>query len=176
VPLDSLTTQPPQRSSPLAGTALLAAGAAAFVCISGRSLPDTVGSHFAASGNATGFLPRALYLRLTLIFVVLLPLAINLVASLSLRSVNARVNIPNRDYWLAPERKAESVEFVRRQIARFSAMLMVFICYVHWLVVRANALTPPLLSSPWFMAGLIAFLVSALLWATNFLRRFRAVA
>ena len=154
---------------------LLVAGAVAFVWISSRTLPDAVASHFAASGMATGFLPRPLYLRVTLTLVVVLPLVMNILASLSLRSANARINLPNRDYWLAADRRRESVDFVRRHIARLGTMLMIFFCYVHWLVVRANALTPPVLSSPWFIAGLVAFLVSTLIWAMIFLGRFRVV-
>jgi hypothetical protein len=163
-----------QRTGTAVTTALLVCGAGVFVWISSRALPDTVASHFATSGKATGFLPRAIYVRLTLTLVVVVPLAVNLLASLSLRNTNAAIKLPNRDYWLAPERRRESVDFVRRHIARFSRMLMVFGCYVHWLVVRANALTPPALSSPWFIAGLIAFLVSTLIWAAIFVGRFRA--
>jgi hypothetical protein len=153
-------------------TALLLACAVAFIWISSGTLPDTVASHFAASGIATGFLPRSLYLRLTLILVVLLPLGMNVLASLSLRNANARINLPNRHYWLTPDRRPESVEFVRQHVARLGVMLIVFFCYVHWLVVRANALTPPVLSSPWFI-GLAALLASAGIWVTIFLRRFR---
>jgi hypothetical protein len=154
-------------------TALLLACAVAFIWISSGTLPDTVASHFAASGIATGFLPRSLYLRLTLILVVLPPLGMNVLASLSLRNANARINLPNRDYWLTPDRRPESVEFVRRHVARLGVMLIVFFCYVHWLVVRANALAPPVLSSPWFITGLVALLASAVIWVTIFLRRFR---
>lgn len=153
-------------------TALLLACAVAFIWVSGRVLPDSVASHFAASGFATGFLPRARYLQLTLILVVALPLGINGVASLGLRS--ARINLPNPHYWLAAERRRASVDFVRRHVARLGLMLIVFFCYVHWLVVRANALTPPALSSGWFIGGLFAFMLSVVIWAAIFLRRFRA--
>jgi hypothetical protein len=166
--------QSSQRSGAGMTTALLLICAVAFIWISSRTLPELVASHFAASGNATGFLPRSLYLRLTLILVVLAPLGMNILASLSLRGANARINLPNRDYWLAPQRRFESVQFVRRQVARLGLMLIIFFCYVHWLVVRANTLTPPVLSSPWFITGLFAFMLSAVIWAVIFLRRFRA--
>ena len=99
----------------------------------------------------------------------------NFVASLSLHNANARIRLPNRDYWLAADRGRESIDFVSRHIARFGAMLIVLFCYVHWLLLRANALTPPALSSRWYMAGLVAFLAAVLLWATIFLGRFRTV-
>jgi len=49
----------------------------------------------------------------------------------------------------------------------------VFLCYVHWLVVRANETQPPRLSSPAMLCGLAAFIVFALVWSRSFLRRFR---
>jgi hypothetical protein len=156
-------------------TVLLVACAAVFIWISSRTLPDTVASHFAASGVASGFLPRPLYLRLMLALVMVLPPGINVLVSLSLRGTAARINLPHREYWLSPQRRPESVDFVRRQIAHFATVLIVFLCYVHWLVVRANARTPPVLSLSWFAAGMVVFLLSVLIWVTIFLGRFRAV-
>jgi hypothetical protein len=33
----------------------------------------------------------------------------NILGSLSLRGANARMNLPNPDYWLAPQRRFDSV-------------------------------------------------------------------
>jgi len=153
--------------------ALLVGGAALFVWLSSLSLPDVVASHFEGDGYANGFMSRAGYLRFTLAFVVGLPVFLVGVLHLSLGSPNARINLPNRDYWLAPERRADTVAFLRAHMARFGAVLVVFLCYVHWLVVRANRLAPPRLSSPAMVGGLLVFVVFALIWIRSLLRRFR---
>ncbi len=152
---------------------MLVAGAAGFVWLTSLSLPDVVASHFAGNGSANGFTSRGAYIGLMLALVVGLPALLTVVSHFGLGSPKARINLPNRDYWLAPERRAGTVSYLRGHLARFSAVLVVFLCYVHWLVVRANAVRPPHLSTPWINAGLVGFVVFAIVWIRLILRRFR---
>jgi hypothetical protein len=152
---------------------LLAASGAGFVWLTSVSLPDVVASHFGADGYANGFMSRGAYIGLMLACAVGLPALLVIVAHFGLGSPNARINLPDRDYWLAPERRAETVSYLREQLARFAVVLMGLLCYVHWLVVRANAIRPPRLSTPWINAGLVAFAVFVVIWMRVFLRRFR---
>jgi hypothetical protein len=110
-----------------------------------------------------------------LLFVVVLPLVLVFVPSVSLNNQKAGIRLPNREYWLAPERRAETVEFLRQHMARFGSMLVVFLCYIHWLVVRANTLVPPSMPAPWTIGGIGVFALYALIWASALLRRFRNV-
>ena len=52
-------------------------------------------------------------------------------------------------------------------------MLVVFLCYVHGLVVLANLIEPPRLSSLWLVGGLLAFLAATVAWVISFFGRFR---
>jgi hypothetical protein len=153
---------------------ILVVGAAIFVWGTGQFMPETVGSHFGPSGTADGFVPRAYYVGFMLAVVVALPLVLVLLPGRLLRNPKMPINLPNRDYWLAPERRAETIDYLVRHSTYFGSMLVVFLCYVHWLVVRANALTPPSLSSPWFIGGLVVFMVSAIVWVRRLFRKFLA--
>ena len=119
-------------------------------------------------------MPRGLYIRFTLAFVVGLPALLVAVSRFALGRPGARINLPNRDYWLAPERRDQTIAYLRTLLARFSAALVVFLCYVHWLVVRANEVQPAHLSNSAMFAGLGAFVVFALIWTRLLLRRFRS--
>ena len=152
---------------------VLVACAVVFVWFTSRFLPEVVASHFGASGAANGFMPRTFYVRFMLVFVAALPLFVVFLTTATLNSPNVRINLPHREYWLAPEQRAETIEYLRQHMARFGTMLVVFLCSVHWLVVRANAVVPPTLSSSWFIGGLVVFLVSALVWTRVLLVRFR---
>jgi len=152
---------------------VLLAVAAVFIGASSRGLPAVVASHFDASGAANGFMPRGAYLLLMLAIGVGVPLVVVVGSGRALDSPRARINLPHRDHWLAPGRREETLAFIRRQMARFGIMLVVFLCYAHWLVVRANRASPPRLPSAWFMAGLGLFLAGVLVWSLVFLRRFR---
>lgn len=86
--------------------------AAGFIMLSGQSLPPVVASHFAAGGNANGFMPRNAYIGLMLFVAVGVPFLLALTHS-SLRFIPPhRINLPNRDYWLSPERTDETFAFL----------------------------------------------------------------
>ncbi|MCJ0765750.1 DUF1648 domain-containing protein [Variovorax terrae] len=162
-----------QRGRALLIFLVLLAVAALFIGATGRGLPAVVASHFDASGAANGFMPRGAYLLLMLAVVVGVPLAVVVGSGRALDRPGARINLPHRDHWLAPGRREETVAFIRRQLARFGILLVVFLCYTHWLVVRANGVSPPRLPLLWFVAGLGFFLAGVLVWGLVFLRRFR---
>lgn len=150
--------------------------AALFVWATSQSLPAIVASHFDSIGNANGFMPRSAYVWFMLVIVALVPLILALMPLRAFHDPNARINLPNREYWLALERRAETIDYLSRQALRFSTMLLAFLCYAHWLVVQANKVAPPNLSSRWFVGGLVVFLAATLVWAVSFIGRFRNVS
>lgn len=152
---------------------LLLSAAAAFEALSSRSLPPVVASHFAAGGSADGFLPRGGYVALMLSLTVGLPLLLVLLSSLVRLLPPRLINLPARDYWLAPERSAETRAFLQWHGAFLGVLLALFLCFVHWLVVRANALQPPVFPESPFFAGLALFLAALVTWIGVLVRRFR---
>jgi uncharacterized membrane protein len=160
------------RSVPVA-TLLLIACAAAFVGFTSRSLPARVAAHFDTAGHATGYLPREPYVALILLITVVAPLLVVIIPNRAFSHPDARINLPNRDYWLAPERREATVRFLARQTSLFAWLVVVFLCYTQWLVVQANALTPPALDSRAFLTGLVVFLACTLFWIVRLVRRFR---
>jgi hypothetical protein len=148
-------------------------GAAVFVWFTSRHLPEVVASHFAADGAANGFVSHAAYARLVLFFVLALPLSLVIVPRIAMRNPGVHLNLPHADYWLVAERRAATIESVQRYLGRFAIMLVVFLCYAHWLLVRANLADPPRLSSVWLVGGLLAFLAATIAWVISFFGRFR---
>jgi hypothetical protein len=147
--------------------------AGSFVWASGVGMPDVVAAHFAAGGAANGYMPRTAYVLFMLFFVIALPVLMVFITWRSLERPGARINLPNRDYWLAPERRAQTITAIRAGVLQFSEMLLGFLCYAHWLVVRANRVQPVRLDETWFLGGLLVFFAAVVLWALSFLRTFR---
>ena len=164
-----------QRGSARTVFLILVACAALFVWFTSLGLPEVAASHFAGSGAANGFMTRGSYKSFMLLFVVALPLVLVFVPSISLNNPKASIRLPNKEYWLAPERQAETVEFLRQRMARFGSMLVVFLCYIHWLVIRANTVVPPRIPAPWVIGGIVVFVIGALIWSNSLLRHFRNV-
>jgi len=155
---------------------LLLAAAALFILVTSTALPQTVASHFNAAGTATGFMPRRLYVVITLLAAAGIPLVVAAGPWLALRKPGARLRLPHAEYWLTGERRSRTVAFVGRHMMRFAMLVTLFVCYVHGLVVAAHAASPPVLPSVWFIAGLAVFALAALLWALTFVNRFRLPA
>jgi uncharacterized membrane protein len=147
--------------------------AAVFVSLTASLLPSEVASHFSTAGAADGFMPRTAYLVLMLALALAMPVVMVLTLGSVLRKPRAPINLPNRDYWLGPERRADTVAFLQRHMLRFGSLLIAFICFVHWLVVRANAHEPARLSDSWLVAGIVLFIVATALWVGALHLRFR---
>jgi hypothetical protein len=153
-------------------TLLTIAAAALFVAVSGSALPAVVASHFDVAGIANGYMPRGSYIAVMLGVTVLVPLgaifAGNRIASLP----NELINLPNKGYWLAPERRTASMAWLISWLHWLSRGLALFLCFVHWLLLRGNAADPPHLEQSLFWAALIGVLTALGLGIIALHRRF----
>jgi hypothetical protein len=156
----------------LPGLLALLVVAGAFLLATGLTLPPQVASHFDGSGAANGFMSRSGYITFMVIVVVGLP-ALFVLAQRLLHALAPRyLNVPHREYWLAPERREATILFMEGYLLRFAWALVLFLCVVHWSVVDANRIQPPRLSPALFFPALVAFLLFALWWAVELYRRF----
>jgi hypothetical protein len=101
-----------------------------------------------------------------LVLVVGVPLLIGVLPGALARKGAARINIPNRDHWLAPERREDTIRFVRLHVLWFAASVALFLGYVHWLVVQANKLRPPELPTAGITTGLAVFSSFLAAWSS----------
>ncbi len=147
--------------------------AALFLWQTSRALPEVVATHFGPGGEANGYMPHTLYVRFMLGFVVLLPWLVNLAMERILASPRASINLPNRDLWLSESQRATTVAYLLRHMRYFGMMLTVFLCCVHLLVVKANAVAPPALDNMRFSIALGAYLLVIVIWIVALRRRFR---
>ena len=155
---------------------MLLALAALFVWSTSGSLPSVVASHFDASGAANAFMPSSTY-ALGMLGVLIGVPGLTAFLPFALSRLQGRgLNIPNREYWLAPERIDESLAFLQRHCLVFASGLVIFLSYVHWLVVQANRHQPPLLSTSAIVTGLTVFFAAAAVWLIVLYARFRKVA
>jgi hypothetical protein len=151
----------------------MAAAAGVCIYVTSQHLPPVVASHFNMQGQPNGHQSRNDYLGLMLLVGCLLPLLVGLGTGFVLKIPGARINIPNRDYWLAPARRAETLRYLQSRMAGFGIVLTIFIAYVNLLVVRANAVQPPALPEVPFFGGLVVFMVLLLGWMATLRLHFR---
>lgn len=83
------------------------------------------------------------------------------------------INLPNREYWLAPERRDATYAFFSRQLLWLACLLVCFMAGLNWLTIQANTSTPVRMPTQLFLTFLGAYLASMAVWIVNFLRRFK---
>ena len=152
--------------------ALLWVGFAAYVWFSAAQLPERVATHFGVGGEPNGWMTRAGHVRFTLVAGVAIPAFVLGVFALVRYCGDAGLNIPHKAYWLAPERRQETIAFIQRQGVWFAAVMIVFLAGLHRSIVAANVRSPVSLPPGevgWVAGGLIA---SSLIWAACFFVRF----
>jgi uncharacterized membrane protein len=152
----------------------LSAAALGFVVVSAGALPERVASHFARGGLPNGWMTRGSYLTVVAFSATLLPLATVLLLSVVTRVLPRALNMPNRDYWLAPERR----EATRAALAgfgwAFACILTLFFAGIHWTILDAHTNAPPRLAEAPVHALVIGFAIAVAVWVVALILRFRS--
>jgi hypothetical protein len=152
---------------------LLLLAADGFIVATTGQLGDRVATHFDHGNLANGWMSRDGYLLFTLTFSTVLPAFVVATVGWLPRIAARSVNIPNRDYWLSPVRRAATLDSIAARAFLLGSLLAVFIAGIHALILKANATLPAQLPARLFWMLLIAFLALFLTWIGAFWWRFR---
>ena len=159
----------------LAAVALAAVLAvnAIILAVTSGPLPGRVASHFNGQGFATGFMTHENYVLLMAALGVGLPLLLVVLLVLLPRSMPTRLRIPSRDYWIAPERRQETLATITTSGLVVACFLAAFMTAVHLLVVQANSRTPPQIDTNMLYALIAVLIIALLAWQLVLRRRFQ---
>jgi hypothetical protein len=108
------------------------------------------------------------------ILILGIPLLIAVLPAAVSRRWPQLLNIPHRQHWLAPERIEETLSSLRVRMAVVAVAMIALPCFVHRLVLGANAADKPELDQQSLMIGLSLFGAFILGWILSLWRRFRS--
>jgi uncharacterized membrane protein len=135
-------------------------------------LPERMASHFTASGQANAFMPKADFVKLHLVIVGLLVVLFLLVPMLITRLPPSMINLPNKDYWLAPERRASTGRTLQGFLVGYGNVMLLFLLVVFGEAMRASLTAVPQLSNRvWFMMVVLGGFT--IYWTARFMLAFR---
>lgn len=154
---------------------MLLAAATALLLATVGMLPDVIPTHFGAGGVPDGWMTRSGYTKFMLAFTVGLPLLVAGAVGLLPRVAPRAVNVPNRDHWLAPARRTETLAFLARHACLLGCMIVLMVAGVHLLILRASAARPPRLDEGLFLWMLAGFAAAFVLWLVAIFTRFPRV-
>ena len=123
------------------------------------AMPPWVASHFALSGQADGFLPKGVFFELMwVIYVIVFAYAL-FGTRLGLRPARF---VPEPSYWLAPERRDQTLRWCQAHAAWEGVMTFIFLYAVVEFVADANLAKGGTLAVRPFLAVLFAFIAAIL--------------
>lgn len=120
-------------------------------------LPERVAAHFDGAGRANGWTSRNTQTGLHIATLLFMTALFQGLAQLQRRLPKELVNLPHRDFWLAPERAAATHAWVSEAVLAMGCAVMLFFIALFHLIYRANLVDPPRLTNAvwWLTSGLL---------------------
>ncbi|MGC1485109.1 MAG: DUF1648 domain-containing protein [Candidatus Acidiferrum sp.] len=154
---------------------LLAILAAIYFWSNYAQLPDVVASHFDAHGNPNGWQSKSMFFAF---FAGAVGVAWSVgfgVPALLSKMPSAFINLPHKEYWLAPARKAESLALLNRSFAWFGCAVLVVVTTAVNYAIGQNLHPQGLFGSLPLLCVLAGFLVFAIFSSVRILSHFSRV-
>jgi len=137
-------------------------------------LPDRLATHFNAGGRPNGWSDHAGFIKSVAALVVITG-TIFFCGGLLGRVPDRLINLPNKGYWLAPERRDETLAFMRDWSRWFAVLTLGMITLIIGMALRANLAAPPQLPG-YALSVVVTYLVIAVAMVLAVFWRFRAPA
>jgi uncharacterized membrane protein len=154
---------------------LLAAAGLLYFSLWYAQLPDPMASHFNANGVATAWMPKSGFFMLILVVTLAASVPVFVVSKSMAKLPNDKINLANKEYWLAPERRAETVEYLGTQMGWFGCALLALLYCGLYNAVAANLRTNHTFDSGFFYVVLGVFFAFILFWLVRLLSHFAHV-
>jgi uncharacterized membrane protein len=137
-------------------------------------LPDPMATHFGLHGQADGWSSRASFFILTYAILAVMVLSLGTIAWLLPRFPDSAINLPRKDYWLAPQRRAETMRINQQVLGWILVLTCLFLLVLDQLVILANLNPPPRLPAAflWLLGIYLAAVCVPAVWLW---RRYRSV-
>jgi len=138
-------------------------------------MPQRMASHFAADGRANGWQSREAFFVLMILVCSTSAVVCFLAPRQIAARANARINLPHRDYWLAPERREETMLFISATMAWFACGILFVLISGTFLAIEANLASDHQFNSRAMLAVLVGFLGGLLSLFVRLVRHFQKV-
>lgn len=146
--------------------------AAAQAVLAFPQLPQRMASHFGASGMPNGWMSKSAFFVVYALILGVAALVGYLVPRSIAKKPPERINLPNKEYWLAPERRAETLAFFERYFAWYSCVLLLILVLAMGLAIQANFTSPPRMATGPIVSVIAGFVVFNVAWVVQLMRHF----
>lgn len=135
-------------------------------------LPGVVASHFNERGAPNGYQPKKAFFEVLIIVSIIVAVIGFAIPKIISVLPPQMVNLPNKSYWLAPERVAETMAFLDAHFAWFACALFLFniLVFDYAIQINLHPANPPNPARFWYvLAGFLGFVF---VWIVRILAKF----
>jgi uncharacterized membrane protein len=136
-----------------------------------NALPARVASHFNGAGVADGWMAKEPFLCFYVGLVAFLAVVFGGIGFLIQTLPDGAINLPNKAYWLAPERRAATLRSVANDLSWFGIITCCLIIALMELTFRANLTPEPRLPGAALLL-VLGFVVAEVVWLVGMVKRF----
>ena len=134
-------------------------------------LPGRVALHFGATGLADAWGPKSRFLLIYLVTLAILAVSFSVPSLFLPRIRNSLISLPNKDEWLAPERRQQTIDTILSQLFCFGSITLILLLDIFHQSIQVNLGKATRLEHVWITLGMYLILTTA--WCIAFFRRFR---
>jgi len=160
---------------PLFILVILSIGFLGYVQYSASQLPERVATHFGYNGTPDGWMSRDKHVLFFSAFGIGIPWFMVILGFTTKFFPNYLFNLPNRNYWLSPERKTQTCLYFCRYLIWMACITLLLFAEIQYEVVKANQNSPAKMPSGLFWPVLIFYIIAMLLLSIPTYFRFRKI-
>lgn len=135
-------------------------------------LPKMIASHFNARGIPTAWMPKSAFFLIFPVVTLLVSVPVLLTPKLIAALPPDKINLPTKGYWLAPQRRADTVKYFEASLAWFGCALLSLLLFVFYVSLQANLNPARGFDSSSLLMALGAFLSFVLFWLIRMFSHF----
>jgi len=102
------------------------------------NLPEIVASHFNAAGEPDGWMSKSSFAIFEAVILLLIAAEFTVLPLLLEKTPDSLINLPNKAFWLAAERRSETFAVIRSNFEWLAVILLVLFIAVNQMVFQAN--------------------------------------
>jgi uncharacterized membrane protein len=152
---------------------VLEAIAAVQVAYFFQRLPPTVASHFGVAGIPNSWETKQSFLGFYAVEMLSIAVLCFIIPQLLFALPPALINLPNKDYWLAPEHRSATLDFMVEHVNIFGAATLALLVCIFQLATVTNLSATPVFPGVPAAVVLAAYGIFVVIWLVLMFRRFR---
>ena len=138
-------------------------------------LPQKIATHFNFAGKPDGFMTLQNHQSFIILSTICFPLFMVFMVGVLPMWFPSLVNISHRDYWFAPERKTQTLDYLFNMACKLGVLMVFFFVGLNVIIVLANNSNPVLMPKLPFFVVMALFFIGVFLWVVMLFLKFRKV-